>query len=322
VNLTDAILGLRIMTGTDITDQTVNIGADIKVDNKIGLPERIYILQNTAGIRKIKCNFREALLRFLKCGIVILLLFLPMTLQATVVRLQTVLGVVDIELFDSEAPRTVANFLNYLNVGAYNNSFVHRSVPGFVIQGGGYIWDNAVGVKQVVSASPIANEYSNTRSNLRGTIAMAKLGDNPDSATSQWFINLANNSSNLDNQNGGFTVFGRVTGNGMTVVDAISSLATVNAGGVFTNLPVLSIPASGNIGQAQLVMVTTAAVLEATTKGDLNNDGKIDLADTILALQLVSGIAPEQNYSTKGDADAKIGLPDAIYILQEVAGLR
>lgn len=248
-----------------------------------------------------------------------------MAVQATVVRLQTVLGVIDIELLDSGAPRTVANFLSYLNSGAYNNSFIHRSVTGFVIQGGGYVWDDdAVGVKQIVAAAPIANEFSNTRSNLRGTIAMAKLSGNPDSATSQWFINLADNSANLDNQNGGFTVFGRVTGNGMMVVDAISALMKANAGGDFTNLPVLSIPPSGNITKSQLVIVTTAAVLETTVKGDLNNDGKVDLADAILAARVLSGMIPVGAVSMEADTDGdfKIGLPEAIYILQKVAGIR
>ena len=168
-----------------------------------------------------------------------------------------------------------------MNSGAYNNSFIHRSVPGFIIQGGGYTWDNnAAGVKQIVAAAPIANEFSATRSNLRGTIAMAKLAGNPDSATCEWFINRADNSATLDNQNGGFTVFGRVTGNGMTVVDAISTLTIVNAGGAFTNLPVLSVPPSGNIGQSELVMVTAAAVLKATVKGD-------QMGELIGALSLV-----------------------------------
>ncbi len=195
-----------------------------------------------------------------------LLLFLPLSGQATAVRLQTILGVVDIQLYDSQAPLTVANFLSYVNSGAYNNSFIHRSVPGFVIQGGGYAWDNAAaGVRAVATSAPVANEFSATRSNLRGTIAMAKVGGNPDSATSQWFINLADNSANLDNQNGGFTVFGQVTGNGMQVVDAIAAQVTVNAGGDFTTLPVTSVPASGQIGQAELVMVTSATVVPEPT---------------------------------------------------------
>ena len=191
----------------------------------------------------------------------VMLLFLPLAGQAAVVRLQTVLGVVDIALSDNEAPRTVANFLSYLNHGAYNNSFIHRNVPGFIIQGGGYLWDDATGVRQITAGAPVANEFSVSRSNLRGTIAMAKIDGNPDSATSEWFINLADNSANLDNQNGGFTVFGRVTGNGMAVVDAIAALTTMNAGGAFTDLPLTSVPASGQVGRAQLVMVTAATVL-------------------------------------------------------------
>ena len=75
-------------------------------------------------------------------------------------------------------------------------------------------------------------------SNIRGTIAMAKLGGDPNSATSQWFINLADNSANLDTQNGGFTVFGHVTGNGMSVADAIAMLNRVNVGSPFDALPV------------------------------------------------------------------------------------
>lgn len=201
---------------------------------------------------------KGGLVRLLKWAMAVLL-FLPLAGQATVVRLQTVLGVVDIALFDGEAPRTVANFLGYVNRGAYNSSFIHRSVPGFVIQGGGYIWDT--GVMQVTAGAPVANEFSATRSNLRGTLAMAKLGGNPDSATSQWFINLADNVANLDNQNGGFTVFGRVAGNGMAVVDAIAALTTVNAGGAFELLPLTSVPASGQVGQSQLVMVSAAAAL-------------------------------------------------------------
>ena len=189
------------------------------------------------------------------------LLCLPLGAQATVVRLQTTLGTIDIALMDSEAPRTVANFLAYVSRGACDNSFVHRSVPGFVIQGGGYVWVDGKGPVPVVTDAPIANEFGASRSNVRGTLAMAK-GDNPDSATSQWFVNLADNSANLDNQNGGFTVFGRVTGEGMAVVDAIAALETRNAGGAFTNLPLTSVPPPGGaVTGSELVMVISTTVL-------------------------------------------------------------
>lgn len=115
-----------------------------------------------------------------------------------------------LELDDAEKPITVANFLNYLNSGRYENVFAHRLDPGFVLQSGGFnLSDNSL---QAVSTDPpIANEFTNDPrfSNLYGTIAMAKVGNDPNSATSQWFINLANNVF-LDSTNGGFTVFGRV----------------------------------------------------------------------------------------------------------------
>jgi cyclophilin family peptidyl-prolyl cis-trans isomerase len=151
------------------------------------------------------------------------------------VRMETVLGDIDIELYDDVAPLTVANFLDYANSEAYDGTFVHRSVPGFVVQGGGYALNGDV-PESIPRNDPVPNEYN--ISNTRGTIAMAKLGGDPDSATSEWFFNLADNSANLDTQNGGFTVFGRVLGDGMQVVDAIAALQVVNAGGTFSQLPV------------------------------------------------------------------------------------
>jgi cyclophilin family peptidyl-prolyl cis-trans isomerase len=185
--------------------------------------------------------------------------------QATMVRVHTVLGPVDIELFDAEAPITVANFLIYVNSGSYGESFIHRSVPGFVIQGGGYAWVSATNtVRAIPTAAPIVNEFSPTRSNVRGTVAMAKLPNSPDSATSQWFVNLVDNSgapNNLDTENGGYTVFGRVTPASMPTVDAIAALQRVNAGAPFTNLPVLSVPASGPLLREHLVMVGSVTVV-------------------------------------------------------------
>ena len=157
-----------------------------------------------------------------------------------VAQVETSFGIFNVELLAADAPKTVTNFLGYVDRGAYQNGIFHRSVPGFVIQTGGYTLSGN-SLVTVPAAAPVQNEFKN--SNVRGTLAMAKLGGDPNSATSQWFINLADNSANLDNQNGGFTVFARVLGTGMSVADAIASVpyydASSQLGGDFTNLPLL-----------------------------------------------------------------------------------
>jgi peptidyl-prolyl cis-trans isomerase A (cyclophilin A) len=155
--------------------------------------------------------------------------------SATIVRVQTVLGDFDVNLFDRNTPKTVANFLAYVNANAYANNVVHRSEPGFVIQGGGFSYPGTLPLVAVAENAKVANEP--VYSNVRGTIAMAKIASDPNSATNQWFISLADNSQNLDVQNGGFTAFGQVTGNGMAVVDAIAALSRFNLGGNFTAIP-------------------------------------------------------------------------------------
>ena len=115
---------------------------------------------------------------------------------------------------------------------------VHRSVPNFVIQGGQlFIPEGTTTLNQIQIDGTIANEFN--QSNLRGTIAMAKVAGNPDSATSQWFINVADNTF-LDTDNGGFTVFGRVLGDGMQVVDAINQLQRIQFSASITDLPVVN----------------------------------------------------------------------------------
>jgi cyclophilin family peptidyl-prolyl cis-trans isomerase len=166
-------------------------------------------------------------------------------------------GTIDVELFDQEKPITVTNFLGIVNRGDYDNTFFHRSVPGFIVQGGGFqaTFPSPVDVPTV---DPITNEPG--ISNTRGTIAMAKTSD-PDSATTQWFFNLADNSASLDDpqNSGGFTAFGRVLGNGMSVVDAMAALPIVNAGGVFSDLPVID--AGASLTNENLVILESITVL-------------------------------------------------------------
>ena len=162
----------------------------------------------------------------------------------TLVRMESNLGEFDIELFDANTPATVANFLSYVDSGRYNGTFVHRSVPNFILQSGGFTLANQQ-LFRINTDAPVINEPG--ISNLRGTIAMAKLGNNPNSATSQWFINLEDNSANLDNQNEGFTVFGKLLGNGMHVAESMESVPVYNASNwdsAFSDLPLLSANAS------------------------------------------------------------------------------
>lgn len=153
----------------------------------------------------------------------------------------------DMMLFSERTPVTRANFLYYVAEDEYVDSFIHRTVRNFVIQGGGYrLGEGANGLQafNVETAAPIVNEFG--VSNTLGTVSMAKLGGDPDSATSQWFVSTAENSGNLDFQNGGFTVFGRVTKDSFpnallfngTNPDALNEFVPENFGGAFSAVPI------------------------------------------------------------------------------------
>jgi peptidyl-prolyl cis-trans isomerase A (cyclophilin A) len=134
-----------------------------------------------------------------------------------------------VNLHDETTPETVANFLKYVNDGDYNNTVVHRVEPGFVMQAGGFAFTGTLPLSPIATDSTIKNEP--VYSNVRGTIAMAKVSGNENSATSQWFVNLSNNSAGsaaLDTQNGGFTVFGEVIA-GMENIDIIAGIPRCNS---------------------------------------------------------------------------------------------
>lgn len=209
-------------------------------------------------------------------------LLLPIPAIAKNVLIATPLGDIEIELLEEDAPETVANFLNYVEDGRFLNTFIHRSAPAenilprFVIQGGGFTFESdSTSPADVPAFAPVINEFK--ISNTRGTVAMAKVADDPNSATSQWFINMDDNSENLDNQNGGFTVFAKVVGDGMTVADAISTLPLINAGGAFGNLPVIDY-ISGNILVENLVMTAVSVVEDPFAMNAGLNDAWFDPA--------------------------------------------
>jgi peptidyl-prolyl cis-trans isomerase A (cyclophilin A) len=213
--------------------------------------------------------------------------------HCTVVQFNTVLGSVIVRLYDSATPQNVANFLHYLNSGLYNGTFFHRDIPGFVLQGGGYAYNASSGTApHIATFAPVQNEFR--VSNLRGTIAMAKLGGDPNSATSEFFFNLSDSNAGappdgLDYQNGGFTVFGRVLGSGMNVVDNIVSLPIFdldpdpagtppqNRHTTFDNVPLRN----GATLSDALVFINSVQVLNVSP-GDFDGSGSVTKNDYAL----------------------------------------
>ena len=160
-----------------------------------------------------------------------------------IAELATPLGSVCIELLRDAASLHVDNFLHYLENEAMVGTFFHRSIPGFIVQGGGFAlgasdYEAIPATNGAVPNEPCmldtpdplnpSGQICSQRGTERGTLALAKLGGDPNSGTTNWFINLADNRSNLDNQNGGFSVFGKVIGTGMTTVDAMAALPTAS----------------------------------------------------------------------------------------------
>jgi peptidyl-prolyl cis-trans isomerase A (cyclophilin A) len=230
-----------------------------------------------------------------KLLIIALFMLSPFVANATVVEIRTSLGIIEVNLFDNATPETVANFLSYIDSGAYASHVVHRSVPGFVIQGGGFLYTGPINAQAnfaldpVVASAQVVNEPE--LSNVRGTIAMAKIGGQPDSATSQWFINLSNNVSSLDENvqnSGGYTVFGQVLGDGMQVVDAIAALDIYPSGGAFGEFPIRNIN----------VVEFNALAIE--DRPPFNEDNIVLIEDIVVtdsAVETNSNIVPVRNTS-------------------------
>ena len=200
--------------------------------------------------------------------------------SGTIVRFETNAPLSDssfyVELTDN-TPKTNENFLSYVDSGAYDNSIFHRSVDNFVIQGGGFsaplVDANRPGSDPVSipTTGTVDNEPFN--SNDRGTIAMAKLGGQPDSATSQFFFNLSDNDF-LNSDNGGYTQFGSVLGSGMTVVDVMGAALVYDAAPYYGNttfleLPLWNVNADNIVTPDDFVKINNVEVATESTDSDL-----------------------------------------------------
>lgn len=215
------------------------------------------------------------------------------------VQFQTSAGNINVELFDKDTPITVANFYEYVDSNRYDNTIFHRLANGFVLQGGGFSFNDTTDDFDSVSTDPtIQNEFSATRSNLASTIAMAKLGGNPNSASSQFFFNLGNNSGNLDGQNGGFTVFGRIVGTTSTAVVTDSVLNDLVSPGGTSNTTVTNQAAStGNSALNELPLDDYSGSSFPTDATPDNFLRILNIAETVarnekLTYSLMSGNSP------------------------------
>lgn len=221
----------------------------------------------------------------------------PAWAVSTLVNFDTTKGQIQVDLFGEVTPLTVANFLQYVNSGAYTNTVVHRTAAingswPFVVQGGGYTLSSFTQAPlpafptHITQLPAVQNEFK--ISNTRGTIAMAKLGSNPNSATTEWFFNLDDRNATtlpgpaLDTQNGGFTVFGNVVGGSISVADAIMALPTFTV--PFTAGGISSVPKDGsNFVSVNSITVIRehAAFQNPISDVDVNNDGLLTNADAL-----------------------------------------
>jgi len=214
--------------------------------------------------------------------------------NATIVEIKTSLSAetIKVNLFDTTTPETVVNFLNYIDEGLYTNSVLHRAVPDFIVQGGGFTFNGEWPLTALSPNATVKNEP--VYSNVKGTIAMAKKGNSVHSATNQWFFNLVDNSNNLDRQNGGFTVFGQVI-EGMDIVEKVAQLKLCDSSSL-EGIPMVmeTSQTCGDMsapGMENFVVIEHVTIIDSSSvtdsdlfplksiEPDSDGDGVIDIAD-------------------------------------------
>ena len=211
------------------------------------------------------------------------------SIVGTQVRFDTTLGPLNIELFDTQTPATVANFLQYISSGRYANVFWQRVAPGQDIDTGGNNFVDGIGGNAVVAFPAVRNEPG--ISNTRGTVAMIKNSTDPDSATSLWYVNLADTGGpplNRDILFGGYTVFGRVIEGNMTTVDAIAAVPTYIIPPIGLNaLPLRNYTPGQNATSANFIYLGNAATgPKITFNAQSDNTGIVNPALNGLVLTL------------------------------------
>lgn len=260
-----------------------------------------------------------------------------------IVTVDTNFGNFQIELFPDAAPKTVANFLSYVESGAYTNTIFHRSVPGFIEQTGGYTsssttFSSTSQFATIPTNAPIPLEYN--LPNIRGSVAMARTSI-PDSATDQWYVNLIDNSQTLSQNNGGgYAVFGQVLGDGMQVLDAIAALPTgpqnpivvqpanvVQSPGSSNNSAFANLPLGPNNELVRISSMTVEFGIEGTVFTDFNGNGSLDPGEAGVAGRTVfidndgTGVPDDKNPSTTTDSSGHYsfsGLALGTYTVREV----
>jgi len=225
-------------------------------------------------------------------------------------------------MFNTATPLSVANILNYVNDGDFDDSIVHRvensfsQLPNgsfvenpFVIQGGNTAFPLGGVLTQIPSDPPVLNEPG--ISNLRGTFALARASGQINSGTNNWFVNLGDNSF-LDNVDQGFTVFGRVVHDGMQIVDTIADLPTYAVRNQFNQTIGTTVPLqgdlSGGVGRDNFVLFSSVSVLNIPD-GDYDFDGDVDGSDFLIWQQ---GANSTTDVAADNNGDAIVDAADLV----------
>lgn len=215
----------------------------------------------------------------------------------------TNLGNVDVTLTPDVAPKTVANFLSYLNAGYYNNTVFHRSVANFIVQGGQYQYfaGQSPNLVAIPTSPAIQNEFN--VSNTAGTIAMALVSGNSNSATSQWFFNVVDNSSQLDSQS--FTVFGSTNAAGLAVLKKINALPTTDVSAAYGDAGLTTFPVSNSnpVVVSAIVPIPVFSSAGFTSSASFASSSTTGISPGELVTIYGSGLGPVQPVSLTLDSN-------------------